>query len=72
MITTPYESPKIEKETHYFKMGVGDENIWSSLYVAPSTFANVFQRTQITSQILIPSTVTDLEPIDINSYYRVS
>jgi len=33
MITTSFESPKIGKETHYLKMGVGDENIWSTLYV---------------------------------------
>ena len=33
MITTSFESPKIGKETHYLKMGVGDENIWRTLYV---------------------------------------
>ena len=32
MITTSFESPKIGKETHYLKMGVGDENIWRTLY----------------------------------------
>ena len=32
MITISFESPKIGKETHYLKMGVGDENISRTLY----------------------------------------
>ena len=32
MITTSFESPEIVKEIHYLKMGVGDENIWRTLY----------------------------------------